>query len=245
MQEVRQREKDMKEQRSINVYIILSLVSVFFVNNTVFVYSSLFMFTINLFVETLSFLYMAKYFQYEGSDVVALVMQLLFFYLSHQLLKSVLKCFGTEEDEYLNLSLPEIKLNKMKSYLLSVQTAKSEEMANSNEKQLGGKQPLTPHQQLYQRIEQKIKKQGEAMPYKRKVKQPVLTQIATPEEEEACDSTVQIDNIHPMTKSESSYMKIKKVSRFMISLVEYALALANVTGSQSDIIHYCMAIYLG
>lgn len=64
----------MNQQRSINVYIILSLVSVFFVNNTVFVYSSLFMFTINLFVETLSFLYMAKYFQYEGSDIVALVM---------------------------------------------------------------------------------------------------------------------------------------------------------------------------
>jgi hypothetical protein len=60
--EVKQRENDMNQQRSINVYIILSLVSVFFVNNTVFVYSSLFMFTINLFVETLSFLYMAKYF---------------------------------------------------------------------------------------------------------------------------------------------------------------------------------------
>jgi hypothetical protein len=62
LNEVKQRESDMNQQRNINVYIILSLVSVFFVNNTVFVYSSLFMFTINLFVETLSFLYMAKYF---------------------------------------------------------------------------------------------------------------------------------------------------------------------------------------
>ena len=99
----------------------MSLVSVFFVNNTVFVYSSLFMFTINLFVETLSFLYMAKYFQYEGSDIVAFVMQLLFFYLSHQLLKSVMKCFGAEEEEYLNLSFPEIKINKMKAYILTLQ----------------------------------------------------------------------------------------------------------------------------
>jgi hypothetical protein len=116
---MKEREKDISHQRSINVYIILSLVCVFFINNTVFVSSSLFMYTIHLFVETLSFLYLAKYFQYEGSDIVALVMQLLFFYLSHQLLKSVLKCFGAEEEEYLNLSLPEIKLNKMKSFILT------------------------------------------------------------------------------------------------------------------------------
>jgi hypothetical protein len=41
--------------------MILTTVSVFFVNNTILVYSSLFMFTVNLFVETLAFLYMAKY----------------------------------------------------------------------------------------------------------------------------------------------------------------------------------------
>lgn len=65
---------DVNQQRSINVFMILSSVSVFFVNNTVFVYSSQFMYTINLFVETLSFLYMAKYFEYDGSDTVAFVM---------------------------------------------------------------------------------------------------------------------------------------------------------------------------
>jgi len=63
--------------------MILSSVSVFFVNNTVFVYSSQFMYTINLFVETASFLYMAKYFEYDGSYLVATVMQIVFFYLSH------------------------------------------------------------------------------------------------------------------------------------------------------------------
>ena len=66
-----------------------------------------------------------------------------------------------------------------------------------------------------------------------------------PEPREECDSSVQIDNINMMTKSEKNYMKIKKVCRFLISLIEYALALANATGSQSNIIHYCMAIYLG
>lgn len=48
-----------------------------------------------------------------------------------------------------------------------------------------------------------------------------------------------------MTKTEIRYMRIKKFIRLLISLIEYALALANVTGSQSDIIHYCMAMYLG
>lgn len=60
--ELKEREQDINQQRSINVYIILSLVCVFFINNTVFVSSSLFMYTIHLFVETLSFLYLAKYF---------------------------------------------------------------------------------------------------------------------------------------------------------------------------------------
>lgn len=48
-----------------------------------------------------------------------------------------------------------------------------------------------------------------------------------------------------MSKIEIRYMRIKKFIRLLISLIEYALALANVTGSQSDIIHYCMAMYLG
>lgn len=48
-----------------------------------------------------------------------------------------------------------------------------------------------------------------------------------------------------MTKNDLSYMKIKKIVRFLISVVEYLMALANATGSQSDIVHYCMALYLG
>lgn len=119
LEELQQRSKDMNSQRNINVFMVCSTVGVFFVNNTIFVYSSLFMFTVNLFVETMCFLYMAKYFQYDGSDYVALVMQLLFYYLSHRLLKSVLKCFGADEDEYVNLSWPEVKVNKLKSYILA------------------------------------------------------------------------------------------------------------------------------
>lgn len=72
------------------------------------------MYTINLFIETISFLYMQKYFEYDGSTYVAMVMQLVFFYLSHQLIKGVLKCFGCEDNVYHNLSIPEIKINKLK-----------------------------------------------------------------------------------------------------------------------------------
>lgn len=98
-------------------------------------------------------------------------MQLLFFYLSHQLLKSVLKCFGAEEEEYLNLSLPEIKLNKMKSYILSLQKQKNEEINKSNEKVFGeSPKQQTTNAVLYEKIEQKIKKQTENMPYKRNQK---------------------------------------------------------------------------
>jgi len=121
------------QQRGLNVFMILSSVLVFFVNSTVFVYSSQFMYTINLFVETLSFLYMAKYFEYEGSESVALAMQLVFYYLAHQLIKSVLKCFGAEYDEYQNLSMPEVKINKMKSYILSMQQIQLEEKKEPGE----------------------------------------------------------------------------------------------------------------
>jgi len=85
------------------------------------------MYTINLFIETLSFLYMAKYFEFDGSSTAAMVMQLVFYYLCHQLIKSVFKCFGAEDDVYHNLSLPEIKINKLKQIILSEQQAKKEE----------------------------------------------------------------------------------------------------------------------
>ena len=47
--------------------MILTSICVFFLNNNIFAYSSQYMYTINLFVETLCFLYMAKYFEFEGS----------------------------------------------------------------------------------------------------------------------------------------------------------------------------------
>ena len=68
------------------------------------------MYTINLFAETLAFLYMAKYFEYDGSQQIAMFMQLGFFHNSHRLVASVLGFFGTDVYDYQNLSLPEIKI---------------------------------------------------------------------------------------------------------------------------------------
>lgn len=67
------------------------------------------MYTINLFLETICFLYMAKYFEYEGLQKIAMLMQLAFFHLSHQLIKNVLGCFGADADDYVNLSMPDTK----------------------------------------------------------------------------------------------------------------------------------------
>ena len=97
------------EHSVFNVMIVFALICVFVVNNTIFINSSIFMYTINLFLETICFLYMAKYFEYEGLQKIAMLMQLAFFHLSHQLIKNVLGCFGADTEEYVNLSMPEVK----------------------------------------------------------------------------------------------------------------------------------------
>jgi hypothetical protein len=59
------------------------------------------------------------------------------------------------------------------------------------------------------------------------------------------DNNIQLDNIQLLTKSELNNMKFKKLARFLLSLVQCLMALANATGSQSDIVHYCIAFYYG
>ena len=62
------------EHQIFNVFIVVALICVFIFNNTYFLYSSIFMYTINLFLETICFLYMAKYFEYEGLQKIAMLM---------------------------------------------------------------------------------------------------------------------------------------------------------------------------
>lgn len=95
---------------------------------------------------------MAKYFEYDGSDTVAFVMQMVFFYLSHQLIKGVLKCFGADEDEYINLSLPEIKINVLKAIIVTRQK-EIDDVSGDGESQDNTK--------LYEKIDLKIKKNNE------------------------------------------------------------------------------------
>lgn len=77
--------------------------------------------TINLIFEIIVFLYGAKYFEYNGNKLPACFTQLLFLSRKHYLIECVLICFGCEEGEYLNKSLPEIKNLKLKSLILSKQ----------------------------------------------------------------------------------------------------------------------------
>ena len=42
-------------------------------------------------------------------------MQLVFFYLSHSLIKAILKCFNLETMDYCNISIPEVSAVKIKA----------------------------------------------------------------------------------------------------------------------------------
>lgn len=68
--------------------------------------------------------------------------------------------------------------------------------------------------------------------------------LLTPKSSE-CEGGIQLENINIMTKNDLSCMKVKKIARVLVSTVEYLMAMANATGSQSNIVHYCMALYLG
>ena len=118
------------EHQLFNLFIVVALVLVFIFNNTYFAYSSIFMYTINLFLETICFLYVAKYFEYEGLQKIAMLMQLAFFHLSHLLIKNVLGCFGAEVDDYCSLSIPEIK---KKTFINLVYTNLTNERAKEKE----------------------------------------------------------------------------------------------------------------
>lgn len=85
------------------------------------------MYTINIFAETLAFLYMAKYFEYDGSQNIAMFMQLGYFHNSYRMVKSVLSFLGADVYDYQNFSLPEMKIQKLKSYILTLSKQQKEE----------------------------------------------------------------------------------------------------------------------
>ena len=72
-------------------------------------------------------MYLSKYLDYDGQSMIASIIQLFLFYITHLTLKSMLQCFGVDIEEYHNLSLPEICSHNLKSYILSIQKQVSDE----------------------------------------------------------------------------------------------------------------------
>ena len=60
-----------------------------------------------------------------------------------------------------------------------------------------------------------------------------------------CDSSVSLENIEYMTQSQLNSLSTKMFLRLILTCVEVAMALANVTGSQSDLIHMLMCFVFG
>jgi hypothetical protein len=107
---VEKKNEGSKDSQYLNGFLVLGTLSMLFVNNTFFINQSNFMYTINIFAETLAFLYMAKYFEYDGSQNIAMFMQLGYFHNSYRMVKSVLSFLGADVYDYQNFSLPEMKI---------------------------------------------------------------------------------------------------------------------------------------
>lgn len=106
--------------------MLIGLTVFLFLNQNVF-YKSQLIFTINLIVMMFAFMYLSKYLDYDGQSMIASIIQLFLFYITHLTLKSMLQCFGVDIEEYHNLSLPEICSHNLKSYILSIQKQVSDE----------------------------------------------------------------------------------------------------------------------
>lgn len=61
------------QHHTLNILIVIGLFTVLIIN-AVILNSSIFMYTINLFLETICFLYVAKYFEYEGYQKAAMLL---------------------------------------------------------------------------------------------------------------------------------------------------------------------------
>ena len=63
-------------------FMLVALTVIFILNNNVF-YKSQMIFTINLIVMMFAFMYLAKYLDYDGSHILASLLQILLFYIAH------------------------------------------------------------------------------------------------------------------------------------------------------------------
>ena len=77
------------------------------------------MYTINLLVETLVLVYVSKYFQYDDLHFISSVMQFFFLFLINHLVRNILLCFKADPDQIKYFCLPDVKMETLKSYIVS------------------------------------------------------------------------------------------------------------------------------
>lgn len=99
--------------------VIPSLILIYYFNILCFKKTSHSMYTINLIVGTLSFLFLSKYYDYYDSQINSTVISIVFFYLSHQMLGSLIRCFGGIPGRYVNISMPEVDNKSFTIYTVS------------------------------------------------------------------------------------------------------------------------------
>ena len=62
---------------------------------------------------------------------------------------------------------------------------------------------------------------------------------------ETCDSSISLENIEIFSQQQMNSISTKQFFRFLLTCLEVAMALANVTGSQSDLIHILICFIFG
>ena len=122
--------------------VIPALILIYYLNILCFKKTSHSMYTINLIVGTLSFLFLSKYYDYYDSQINSTVISIVFFYLSHQMLGSLIRCFGGIPGRYVNISLPEVDIKSFTIYTISKShyADKEKEEAKSKSKQIKDKE---------------------------------------------------------------------------------------------------------
>jgi len=128
-----------------------------------------------------------------------------------------------------------VKITQLKSFILSTKKLQEDKsklkdvVKREKEKEIifcahTGHPEVGVYEKL---LEETIRKTVDKMPQRKKPAQPGLSRnpsLNEGEEKAECDSSVKLENIPIMSKKQMGYMRLKIVSRFLLSVLELALA---------------------
>ena len=105
---------DISEELMIIPALLLVLLNIFF-----FQERSHSIYTINLIICTLGFLFLSKYYDYYDSQPNSTILSIVFFYVNHQMLRSIVVMFNKEADQFVNISFPEVNIKHLTNDLMT------------------------------------------------------------------------------------------------------------------------------